>query len=79
MSTQSEFTSYLKELDKEVEQFLQSILIAKNSDTTLKIQRSTIKNICDRYEENMSNINRKYHQAEELHVNIPRENQKSWQ
>ena len=77
MSSQTDHQAYLKELDHEIKEFLFHIQKSQTKDLSLKIQRSTVKNIIDTYKENMRAINRKYHQAEELHVNIPRENQKS--
>ena len=77
MTTPTDKQAYMIELDDEVKKFLNSILLSQTKKLSLKIQRSTLKNIIDTYKENMRAINRKYHQAEELHVNIPRENQKS--
>ena len=77
MTTPTDKQAYMIELDDEVKKFLNSILLSQTKKLSLKVQRSTLKNIIDIYKENMRAINRKYHQAEELHVNIPRENQKS--
>ena len=78
MTTPTDKQAYMIELDDEIKKFLNAVLISQTKKLSLKIQRSTLKNTIDTYKENMRAINRKYHQAEELHVNIPRENKKSW-
>ena len=77
MTTPTDKQAYMIELDDEIKKFLNAVLISQTKKLSLKIQRSTLKNTIDTYKENMRAINRKYHQAEELHVNIPRENKKS--